>query len=68
MTPLVLPFAQFAEPRLGKARTKGLEGEDSGSHRNSRRNLFSPGSQGSRNTASLLAGAAAVTEPDTAKT
>ena len=35
MTPVVLLFAQFAEPRIGKVRTKRLEG-DSRSHRNYR--------------------------------
>ena len=60
MTPVVLLFAQFAEPRIGKVRTKRLEG-DSRSHRNYRCSLFSPGWHGSHNTASFLAGIAAIT-------
>ena len=60
MMPVVLLFAWFAEPRVGKARAKRLEG-DSRSHRNYRRSLFSPGWHGSHNTASLLAGTIAIT-------
>ena len=50
--------ALFAEPRVVKAQATGLEG-DSRRLRNCR-HVFSPGGHGSRNTASLLADAAAV--------